>query len=71
MSVEIQLPGKPQKLKLACKSMRRFATPVENGPPCRLLNLSKNGDPSTQAPAGLPTFTLLKTLRTEALNVTL
>ena len=40
IQAEISLRGraqsalrKCQKLKVACKSMRRLATPVENGPP--------------------------------------
>jgi hypothetical protein len=58
-----------QKLKVACTSMRRTATPVENGPPNRPLYLSKKGDPST--PPGLAKFTLLNTLRAEVLSVRL
>ena len=58
-----------QKLNCACRSMRRTATPVENGPPKRLLYLSKNGDPRT--PPGLARFTLLNRLRADALSVRL
>ena len=65
----IQLNVCPQKLNVACKSILRTATPVEKGPPCRLLYLSKNGEPKT--PPGFPRFTLLKIFRPEALSVKL
>ena len=58
-----------QKLKVACRSMRRTATPVENGPPNRPLYRSKKGDPRT--PPGLAKFTLLNRLRAEVLSVRL
>ena len=56
-------PCKPdQKLKVACKSRRRFAAePGENGPPCSAFETPKYLDPRT--PPGLATFTLLKALR--------
>ena len=40
-----------------------MAAPVENGPPCSALAVSKNGEP--RIPLGFARFTLLKTLRTE------
>ncbi len=58
-----------QKLKLTCKSILRLAAELENGPPCRLLGVSKNREP--RIPLGLPRFTLLNTLRAEAPNVML
>ena len=51
-----------QKLNVACKSMRRFAAELENGPPCKAFETSKNGDP--RIPLGFARFTLLKTFRT-------
>ena len=52
-----------QKLNVACKSRRRFEAPLEKGPPCSALAVSKNGEP--RIPLGFAVFTLFKTLRTE------
>ena len=51
-----------QKLKVACRSIRRTALPVEKGPPCKEFGTLKKVDPST--PLGFAGFTLLNTFRT-------
>lgn len=58
-----------QKLKVACRSIRRTALPVENGPPCNPFGTLKKLDPRT--PLGFAVFTLLKTLRAVTPNVRL
>ena len=58
-----------QKLNVACRSSLRFAPPVENGPPCKALAESKNGEP--RIPLGFARLTLFRTLRTETPRVRL
>jgi hypothetical protein len=58
-----------QKLNVACRSIRRTALPVENGPPCKEFGTPKKLDPST--PLGFAGLTLLNTFRTFTPNVRL
>jgi hypothetical protein len=63
------IPAFDQKLKVTCRSMRRFAEEFEKPPPWSWFGMSKNREP--KMPLGLAKFTLLKMLRTLVPNVRL